>query len=264
MSGKYQQNAQKQYRGKASIRTETPSEVRRRIPQLSDVSCDEDAAAWLMNNVWVPEPQECAQCASKNVSELLWPADRGPGWRCLECGQRMQFLSLSIFCGLRCGPLGLWRLLQQYSQLDLNQAPRVTDLVQATRLGRWCCENFILALRKLESDAGQYICANQKLRGSVEVDATNLCCFHIGSQNPHYYHQIWKLEQESKKRRQKPPSAYIAHVQVLGAQVRGLPAVVHIGEPKVTPKGMLLGLHCFHDFFPCTYKKIHSHIDMNY
>ena len=121
----------------------------------------------------------CRLALSRNISDLKWPADRPCGWRCLSrfCGHRMLFLSLPIFCGLRCGPLGLQKMLLQYCKLNLNQCPRVTDMVQNTGFGETCCRHFLNSLRTLEAEAGRRICETKKLRTKVEVDATNLLVF---------------------------------------------------------------------------------------
>ena len=81
------------------------------------------------------------------------------------------------FCGLQCGPLGLQKMLLQYCKLNLNQCPRVTDMVQNTGFGETCCRHFLNSLRTLEAEAGRRICETKKLRTKVEVDATNLLVF---------------------------------------------------------------------------------------
>ena len=152
----------------------------------------------------------------------------------------MTFLSHSIFNGLRCGPLGLQTLLLAYCKLDLASSPSVVDLVQNAGYGDSCVRHFISALRALESEAGFNICKSQKLRTKVEVDATNLLTFHVSRHNTHYSEAIRSLERRLEKKGESIDNVYVAHVQVLGAVQRGGAPVVHVCEPVVTQKGVML------------------------
>lgn len=151
--------------------------------------------------VCVPRPVKCERCGTRHVSDLLWPADRPCGWRCLSqsCGRRMTFLAHSIFNGLRCGPIGLQALLLEYCKLDLATSPRVVDLVQNCGYGESCVRHFICAMRSLEAQAGFEACKSHRLWAKVEVDG-NLLAFHISRNNTRYPEAIRRLERRLEKK----------------------------------------------------------------
>lgn len=122
-------------------------------------------------------------------------------------------------------------------------------MVQNTGFGETCCRHFLNSLRTLEAEAGRRICETKKLRTKVEVDATNLLSFHVSAKNAHYAQQIRALENMLQKKGLRKDSVYVAHVQVLGAVERGGHAIVHLSQPRVTPKGQSLNRNIQKLFF---------------
>ena len=171
-----------------------------------DVSnTDQEASQWLFEHGWLQEPERCESCQKCAFSDLLWSESRCPHWRCLACGGKVHLLQSSIFRGLRCGAIGLMRLLLCYAGLDANKVPRCTDVVQMSGFGRTTCEHFLATMRRIESDAGKSLCSRARLHGNIEVDATFLTSFHVSEKNIHYYDQILALQQLATKRSQAKP-----------------------------------------------------------
>ena len=62
----------------------------------------------------------------------------------------------------------------------------------------------------------------------------------MSGKNVHYAQQIRALETMLEKKGLRKDNVYVAHVQVLGAVERGGHAIVHVSQPRVTPKGQSL------------------------